>query len=306
MGVGAVKRLKIWIYGFRPRAALSCIAAVVFSAASLLFTATDYGRRVPEAMAYSVYVGAAVSLALAAWAIVLTVRDTSLKERLHSAAQKTRFTSKLMTDYSFRTVTVTYGTLAMDILLAFMKAAAGWYFASAWLMVLAGYYAVLCFARFLLLHSNHKLRVLVDENDRRRHELRTYRLSGVLLVAMTAVLQGMVVLIVREGQGFIYHGTLIYAVALYDFYCLTRAVVYMVRARKMYSPVIVSIKTFSFASALIAMLSLQTAMFASFGSNLAPGIRRLMNALTGTVVCLTLCIMGVSMVVHANRRLRRM
>ena len=146
---------------------------------------------------------------------------------------------------------------------------------------------------------------MTDERSGRRHELRAYRLSGSLLIVMTVALLGVVFLIVREGQGFIYHGTLIYAVALYDFYCLTRAVVYMVKTRKMHSPVLVSIKTFSFASALVAMLSLQTAMFASFGSDLEPGLRQLTNALTGSAVCLILLTIGIFMVISANKRLRR-
>ncbi|WP_326974519.1 hypothetical protein [Caproicibacter sp. BJN0012] len=301
-----MNKLRKWIYGFRPRAVPSCIAAVIFSATALLIVGTEDGRRVPEMVIYVVYVCAAVSLTFAVWAVVLAVRGASLKERLHNAAQKTGFTSKLMADYSFRMVTATYGTLAIDILLALMKAAAGWYFTSAWLMVLAGYYAVLCVARFLLLRSNRRLRALTDERERRRHELRAYRLSGTLLIAMTAVLQGVVVLIVREGQGFTYHGMLIFAVALYDFYCLIRAVVYMVGTRKMHGPVLVSIKTFSFASALVAMLSLQTAMFASFGSDTELSIRQLMNALTGSAVCLILLAIGICMVIGANKRLRRM
>jgi hypothetical protein len=300
-----VNKLKKLIRGFLPRAVPSCVAAVIFSAASLLTIATNYGGRVPVIVEYIIYVSAAISLTFAAWAIVLAVRRASLKERLHGAAQKTRFTSKLMADYSFRTVTMTYGTLAMDVLLALMKAVAGWYFASAWLMVLAGYYAVLCVARFLLLRNSRRLAALTYKSERRRHELKAYRLSGALLIAMTVALQGVVILIVRDGQSFFYHGTLIFAVALYDFYCLTRAIVYMVGTRKMHSPVLVSIKTFSFASALVAMLSLQTAMFASFGNDLNPGIRQLMNALTGSSVCLVLLTFGIFMMIGANRRLRR-
>ena len=299
-----MKKLKKWIYGFHPRIMPSSIAAVVFSAAALLIVTTENGRGFPEAAAYIVYVCAAVSLTFSVWSITLAIKGASLKERLHSAAQKTGFTSKLMADYSFRTVTMTYGTLAVDILLALMKAVAGWYFTSTWLMVLAGYYAVLCIARFLLLQNNRKLSALNDKMGRHRHELRAYRLSGALLIAMTAALQGVVILIVREGQSFFYHGTLIFAVALCDFYCLTRAIVYMVGARKKHSLVIVSIKTLSFASALVAMLSLQTAMFASFGNDLEPSLRQLMNALTGSAVCLILLTIGIFMVVGANKRLR--
>lgn len=282
------------------------MAAVLFSAASLRIVAADDGRRVPEAVQYIVHVCAAVSLVFAAWAVVRAVRGASLKERLRRAAQRTRFTAKLMADESFRTVVMTCGALAMDILLALMKAVAGWYYASAWLMALAGYYAVLCAARFLLLCNTRRLAALTDKSERLRHELRAYRLSGILLIVMTAVLQRIVIFIIREGQGFSYHGTLIFAVALYDFCCLTRAVVYMARTRRTHGPVLVSIKTFSLASALVAMLSLQTAMFASFGSDVGPGIRQRMNTLTGSAVCLILLAAGIFMVIGANRRLNRM
>lgn len=133
-----MNRLKKWIYGFRSKAVPSCIGAVIFSAASLLIVATDYGERLSKAVTNIIYVCAAVSLAFAVWAVTLAVRHVPLKKRLQSAAQKTRFTSKFMADYSFRTVTITYGTLSMDIPLALMKAAAVWYFGSTWLMALAG------------------------------------------------------------------------------------------------------------------------------------------------------------------------
>lgn len=60
-----MNKLEKWIYGFRPKAVPSCIAAVIFSAASLLIVATDDGRRVPEAVKNIIYVCAAVSLTFA-------------------------------------------------------------------------------------------------------------------------------------------------------------------------------------------------------------------------------------------------
>ena len=50
------------------------------------------------------------------------------------------------------------------------------------------------------------------------------------------------------------------------------------------------------------MLSLQTAMFASFGQDTPPETRQFMNLLTGTAVCGLLAVLGVAMVLVANQR----
>ncbi len=299
-----LNKLKNALPGFYLRAAPCWVAAIIFGSIAILAVVTDFGKRIPGVLLYSIYVCAAISLVLAIWALIQAVREKPLQERLLLLAQRTRFTSRLMEDIAYRTVVLTHVTLAMNILLALAKAAAGWYFASAWLMSLADYYIILCVARFLLLRNHRKLDALEDEQERRLHELRAYRLSGVLLIIMTAVLQAIVIMIVREGQGFTYTGALIYAVALYDFYCLARSIRYMIRMRKKHNPILVSMKTFSLASALVAMLSLQTAMFASFGRDMQLGARQFMNAFTGSTICIILLAFGIHMVTNASRQLR--
>ncbi len=54
------------------------------------------------------------------------------------------------------------------------------------------------------------------------------------------------------------------------------------------------IRNIGFADALVSILSLQTAMFASFGGD--NEFIRPMNAATGTVVCLMILIMGIRMI----------
>ena len=300
----AFNKFKKSFPGFYPGTVPCWVAAIIFCSMAILTVATDFGQRIPAALHYAIYACAAISLALAIWMFILAVREKPLRQRLRLWAQRTRFTSRLMEDVAYRTVVLTHLTLAMNILLALAKAAAGWYFASAWLMSLADYYIILCIARFLLLRNHRKLDALADERERRLHELRAYRLSGALLIVMTAALQGIVIMIVRDGRGFSYSGMIIYAVALYDFYCLFRSIRYMVRMRKKHNPILVSMKTFSLASALVAMLSLQTAMFASFGHEMQLNTRQLMNTLTGLSVCIILLAFGIFMVTNASRQLR--
>ena len=228
-----------------------------------------------------------------------------LPAKLRHKIRRHRLLSRWMEDDVFRIVAVGYGSLAGNSVLALSKMLAGWWFSSRWLMALAGYYLVLCVTRFLILRSTRSGRPLKKGESRLAREWKTYRLCGCLLVVLSFALQGVAILIVKEGQGFRYHGYLIFAVALYDFYCLTAALVYLIRKRKIHTPAIAAIKYISLATSLVSMLSLQTAMFASFGQDTPPETRQFMNLLTGTAVCGLLAVLGVAMVLVANQRGKR-
>ena len=59
------------------------------------------------------------------------------------------------------------------------------------------------------------------------------------------------------------------------------------------------IKYIGFATFLVSMLSLQTAMFASFGHEMP-----LENLITGTSVCEILIVLGCTMIKVANKKLK--
>ena len=52
------------------------------------------------------------------------------------------------------------------------------------------------------------------------------------------------------------------------------------------------------------MLSLQTAMFASFGHEMPLENQNLMNLITGTSVCEILIVLGCTMIKVANKKLK--
>ena len=127
-----------------------------------------------------------------------------------------------------------------------------------------------------------------------------------MLIIQSVALQGVTLQIVRKEQGFAYGGYWIYVVALYDFYCLTAALVFLIRSRKRHAPVVRALRYVSLAVSLVSMLSLQTAMFASFGQDTPSEMRRQMNLLTGTAVCVLLVVLGLVMMVTAGRKLRQL
>lgn len=78
------------------------------------------------------------------------------------------------------------------------------------------------------------------------------------------------------------------AVALYTFYTTIMAVV-------------------NLAAALVSMLSLETAMLTQFNDGSKGAFfRRTMIGSTGGVVCVLVTVMGLYMVIHAARRIRKL
>lgn len=298
-----MQRLWHFFRKFRPPLIRCCLGAALFSAASLAAVGTNWGDYLPAVVLYGIYIGAALFLSLAIWAMVLAVQKSTLSEALAKAVHQTTFTAKLWDDYTYRTVSFTHLSIVLNLFFAISKAAAGWYFASAWLVTLSVYYMILCILKFQIIRNHRRLQRMENARKCIFSEWRIYRLCGILFVILTITLQGMVVLIVTEGNRFTYHGMLIFVVAMYDFYCLISSIIYMIKMRMKHSPTVVAIKSISFATSLVSMLSLQTAMFASFGNSIEINKQMTMNILTGSGVCIMLIALGVIMIVKANKRL---
>ena len=87
----------------------------------------------------------------------------------------------------------------------------------------------------------------------------------------------------------------------YTFYKITMAVVNMVKVRKTKSPILITIRNIGAADALVSMLTLQAAMFASFQDKNSLNTNQ-MNAITGLSVCILISILGISMIWYAWKK----
>lgn len=289
---------------FRPPLLGSILAAAIFSTLSLLYVATDLLASLPFFIGYILYVLAAAFLSCAVWAVVLALKKSPPRQMLLAAAGRHKFTARLTRDYAYRTILFATISLLCNTVLVLSKMLMGWYYCSVWLMVLSGYYIVLCVSKFLLLWYGRGQARLADEKSARLHEWKAYRLCGIMLLIMTIFLQGVVIMIVKDGMGFSYVEIVVIAIAAYDFYCLINAMLYMIAKRKNHSPLVNAIKSISLASSLVAILSLQTAMFASFGAKTDAAFRQMMNILTGSAVCILMIALGLFMIIKANKQLQ--
>jgi hypothetical protein len=160
--------------------------------------------------------------------------------------------------------------------------------------------------RFVLLrtenrNSRSRESGVIQPEKEHQNEVRIYQNCGKIMIMLTVALMGSVMLIVNNGDGKSYPGYLIFAVAAYTFYKIIIAVKNMLQIGKYKSPLLKTIRHIGYADAMVSLLSLQTAMFASFDKGENQAIVDGMNGLTGGIVCMIILIMGIHMILSAKR-----
>lgn len=274
------------------------IVLVIISAISLpMVFINDLSE---STVAYFVYVIAFYTLTVVCifCAMVFPKRYKAIKQKIY----ENPIGNKYLTDASFRTHISLYISLGINLLYVGMNFVSYILYHSMWFVILAVYYATLALMRFLL------LRYVRGEGIgcNRRGELKRAKLCAYIMLTLNFVLSGAVLMILYQDKGYDYPGFLIYVIALYTFYMTTHAIVDMVKFRKYNSPVMMTSKIIALSAALVSMLSLETAMFSQFGTDMEPENQRLMIILTGAGVSITVIIMSIYMIIKNTKEIRKL
>ncbi|MBQ7886620.1 MAG: hypothetical protein IJ313_06975 [Clostridia bacterium] len=207
---------------------------------------------------------------------------------------------KIRYDRLYRAQLLLHQGLFASLLYAAVKAGFGLAYRSVWFGILAAYYLLLSLMRLLLVRYVRRTPVGQDI----RAEWRSYRLCGFVLLAMNQALAAVVYLIQRSSKGFVYPGVLIYVMAAYTFYSFVIAIVNMARFRRYNSPVMSAAKAVNLVSALVSVLSLETAMLTQFAGEQDQLFCQIMTGLTGIAICAAVLALAVYMIIQSTRALR--
>lgn len=272
--------------------------AVVIILVPLATAMLIYAFAVEGAMPAVVY----GSYFLSAYALtVLCTRSPVIFRKIKTVKTENKYINRYLTDAHLRVEISLYGTVAMNTLYAVMQLVSGFHFRSVWFYALSGYYVLLAVMRFFLLKDTRKR---VPGEDK-LSEFQRYRFCGILLLLMNLTLAVIVFFIVRQNRGFQYHYIQTIAMAAYTFASMTMAVINVVKYRRYESPLMSAAKAISLASALVSMLSLETAMLTAFGEGDDPVFRQIMTACTGTVVCLFVLGMAIYMIIRSTKEIKQ-
>lgn len=254
-----------------------------------------------EMAAIAIYVAAGCGLALSCCYIFQDLRYGVKK--IKPGIEANSFIRRVTSDYRYRTVLFAHTSLAVNLFFALSNGLFGIRYHSVWFGALTGYYLVLSIMRFIAIQYERKHQNTEKNQMVKQKELHAFRNSGILFIVLTFALLVSVIQMAFYGQVRSYPGTLIFAVAAYTFYKIGIAVFHLFKVGRMNSPLLRMIRNIGYADALVSMVSLQTAMFVSFGDGTDA---RGMNLLTGGIVCLMILLMGIYMIRSAGKQLAQM
>lgn len=233
-----------------------------------------------------------------------------IKEKLELWADKYELTREMKSSYGVRTLVFAIGSFAISIAYGAYNITLSALNSSLWYGALAIYYILLAIMRggVLVFHNKKRKARKNDkaiENERIK-QIKKYRNCGILLVIIIAAISLAVAEMIGDDKTFEHTGLMIYASATYTFYKITIAIINIVRAKKQTDMTVQAIRNINMADALVSMLALQTSLLHAFGdeNGKGNGFDKILNGVTGLVVCVLVVALGIYMIINAQRKLK--
>lgn len=246
------------------------------------------------------YVLAAVTLTISCYYITIHIRQ-DIREIIKPAIAANQYTNKVTTDYRCRTILFAVPGMVSNIIFAVFNGIIGITSHSAWFGTLAAYYILLSIMRTGVVRQERKIAAIKEKQEHMSQELSVYRRNSILFILLAVVLAGAVILLLNAQGGKDYPGLTIYAVATYTFYKIITSSIQVIKVGKRKSPLLSITKRIGYIDACVSILTLQTAMFASFADG-EEGLIKLMNGITGTVVCLMVLGLGIQGICFSKKK----
>ncbi len=261
---------------------------LLFNASFILLMYAFLGEKCPDAVAYFSYTLSAYTL------VTVCVRMPKIIKKINVFLHTNKYTNTLLTEKELRIRISLYGGLAVNICFAIFKVVMGALYQSKWLFAMAGYNTILSIMRFLLVYRDQTEKKLESDYEKRVRGLHSYKVCGWLMLLLNIAISVIVVIVVLDNHSIDYPGFMIYAIAAFTFYCLTMAIINMVKYWHRHHPVFAAVKRIGMAKALVSIFTLQVAMLTQFGNNNGLNMQ-MANGATGTAVCVIITVMAVLM-----------
>ncbi len=273
----------------------------ISTAAAAVLSIIQAGKQIlPWIAGIVVYVLAAVLLTLSCVFFYHDLRENVIKKILE-VIKKNPLGERFLADYTFRTILTTLPAFLINVAYTVYNGVIGIMNQSVWFITMAVYYSLLGIMRYRAVSTGRKISRLDDREQIRKKELSVIKTDGILLLVLNLALNGVVLLTIAQDTAKRYSEIMVISIAAYTFYKITMAVVNMVKVRKRKSPILITIRNIGAADALVSMLTLQAAMFASFQDKNSLNTNQ-MNAITGLSVCILISILGISMIWYARKK----
>ncbi len=210
-----------------------------------------------------------------------------------------KFMQKWFSDAHLRINVTLYGSLVWNIIFATFQLILGFYHKSFWFYSLSAYYVMLGVIRFFLLKHTRKYKA----NEQQEVEIKKYVFSGWLLLFINLALAVIVFFIVYWNRTFNHNTIETICLATYTFLTFTFAIINLIKYKKYNSPVYSAAKSISLIAGCVSILTLETTMLTTFGTNESAVFRQILLSLTGIAVIGFAITMALIMIIKGHKQL---
>ena len=231
--------------------------------------------------------------------LVICFRIPNIIKFFKNFKNQNKFMQRWFSDTHLRINVSLYGSLIWNVLFASFQLILGFLHNSFWFYSMAAYYVMLGVMRFFLLKHTRKFKA----NEEQEIEIKKYVISGWLLLFINLALAVIVFFIVYWNRTFNHNMIETIALAAYTFFTFTFAIINLIKYKKYNSPVYSAAKSISLIAGCVSMLTLETTMLTTFGTNESPLFRQLMLSFTGVAVIGFAITMAIIMIVKGHKQL---
>ena len=229
----------------------------------------------------------------------LVSRTKAFKARLRSKVSQKQGTNTPSQVAQMKINLTLYGTFFYNSVYAVFTLFLGLWHNSSWYLSIATYYILLAIMRFSLLYYSRSNKAGDDVIS----ELKRFRFCGVLLILMNTALSGITFYRTIENRDFTHHGATATALALFTISLFTLSIINIRKYKKFNSPILFAAKLISFVSALVSMLSLETAIIGRLGATLDDTTQKIITAVSAFTVLAIIGYIGIFMIIKGNKSL---
>lgn len=242
-----------------------------------------------------------LSFALFAYTVIVSITSFKrIKRKILLFIDRNALLKKFFKNYEFRTLFFSLGSFFFNVGYTLFLCVMGIMSKSTWYGVLAVYYVLLTATRGGLLLDDHKNERNYKNDYWRLQEEKvgSYRYCGIMLVILTLALSVSIVQMVAEDTWLKVPPELFFGFTAFAVFRIAMAVYNFIKATKYDDLIVRAARSINLTTALVSVLTFQTAFFAAYPPNFNPTY---LNALTGTVICLAVVALGIYMILFSAR-----
>lgn len=195
-----------------------------------------------------------------------------------------------------------YGTFFCNSLYALFTLALGIWYKSSWYLSIAVYYISLATMKFSLLYYSRSN----TAGSNLYSELKKFRFCGIFLLIMNTALSGLAFYKTVQNRELRHNGATTTTLALFTLLLFALSIINVIKYRKFKSPLLFAAKLISFASALVSMLSLESAIIGKLSDAISDTSQKIITGISVFTVLAIITYIGIFMIVKANKSLKNL